>query len=36
MYFESQQEWEKEVDKDFKDAKILTEETLKVLNQFSE
>ena len=36
MYFESQTDWEKEVDKDFKDAKLISDETFKVLNQFSE
>jgi len=36
MYFESWLDWEKQVDADFKNAKLIADKTFKALNQMSD
>jgi len=36
LYFESQQDWERQVDRDFKDAKLISKEAFKAINSFSD
>jgi len=36
MYFESHHDWERQVDRDFKDAKLISKEAFKAINSFSD